>query len=75
MVHDYDGVGHGKRLFLIMSYINKGNAQFVFQTNQLVLHVLAEFQIQSAQGLVQKQNPWLVDDGAGNGNSLLLSAA
>ena len=38
------------------------------------LHLLAQLQVQCAQRLVQKQNTGMVDEGAGNGNTLLLAA-
>ena len=42
LVHDYDGIGHGKGLLLIVGDINKGDPQLVFQTDQLILHILAK---------------------------------
>ena len=42
LVHNDDGIRHGKSLFLIMRYINKGNAQFIFQTDQFILHILTK---------------------------------
>ena len=58
-----------------MGDINKGNAQLVFQPDQLVLHILAELQIQSAQRFVQEKHLGLVDNGSGDGDSLLLASA
>ena len=48
LIHDYDGIGHGQSLFLIMGDIDKGNAKLVLQADQLILHVLAKLQIQGA---------------------------
>ena len=42
LVHDNDRVRHGKRLFLIVGDIDKGDTKLVFQTDQLVLHILTE---------------------------------
>ena len=42
LVHDDDGVGHGQRFFLVVRDVDKGDAQLVFQADQLILHVLAE---------------------------------
>ena len=41
---------------------------------QLVLHILAQLQIQCRQGLVQQKHLGLIDQCARNGNSLLLSS-
>ena len=43
LVHDHNGIGHGKCFFLIVCNINESNAEFFFQTNQLILHALAKF--------------------------------
>ena len=75
LVHDYNGVRHGQCLFLIMGHIDERDAKFVFHADQLILHLLAKLQIQCAQGFIQKQNLWLIDDGPGDGDSLLLTAA
>ena len=72
--HNDDFVGHGQGFFLIVSDINKGNAQLFMHILQFKLHFLAHLQIQRAQRLVQQKNLRLVDDGAGNGDSLLLTA-
>ena len=42
LVHHHDGVGHGQGLLLVVGDIDEGNAQFIFQPDQLVLHVLAQ---------------------------------
>ena len=57
-----------------MGDIDKGNAQLIFQADQFILHILAEFQVQSAQRLVQQEDPRLIDNGPGNGDPLLLAA-
>ena len=43
LIHDNDRIGHGQSFLLIMGNVDKSNAQFVFQTDQLILHVLSEF--------------------------------
>ena len=48
LVHDHNGIRHGKCLFLVMGNIDKGDPQLIFQADQLILHVLAQLQIQSA---------------------------
>ena len=73
-VHDHDRIRHGQRFFLIVGDINKGNVHLPLQTLQFQLHLLAQFQIQCAQRLVQKQDLRFVDQTAGNGHALLLAA-
>ena len=73
-VHNHDGVGHGKRLFLVVGYIDKGNAHGLLDSFQLVLHILAQAQIQRAQGFVQQQYLGLVHQRPGDSHPLLLSA-
>ena len=46
-----------------------------FQTYQFILHILAELQVQGAQRLIQQENPWFIDDGSCDGDTLLLAAA
>ena len=75
LVHDNDRVGHRERLFLVVGDIDKGDSQLIFQADQLILHVLAELQVESAERLVEKQKLRLVYDRTGDGNPLLLAAA
>ena len=75
LVHDNDRVGHRERLFLVVGDIDKGDSQLIFQADQLILHVLAELQVESAERLVEKQKFRLVYDRASDGNPLLLAAA
>ena len=57
-----------------MGYKDEGNADLLLNPFQLVLHFLAELQIQGRQRLVQKQHLRLVDQRPGKGHTLLLSA-
>ena len=57
-----------------MGNINERNAQLIMHLFQLQLHFLAHLQIQGAQRLVQQQDLRLIDQRAGNGDPLLLSA-
>ena len=58
-----------------MGNVDKGNAQLIFQTDQFVLHVLTHLEIQRAERFVEKKHLRFVDDGAGDGDSLLLTTA
>ena len=57
-----------------MGHIDKGDSQFILKADQLVLHILAQLQVQCAQGFIQKEDPGFVHNGPGNGNTLLLAA-
>ena len=74
-VHYDDRIGHRKGLFLVMGNVNECDSKLVFQTDQFVLHVLSELEIQSAERFIQKQKLRLVYDRSGDGDTLLLTAA
>ena len=58
-----------------MGNVYKCDAKFIFQADKFILHILAEFQIQGAQRLIQKKDLRLVYNSSGDGNTLLLPAA
>ena len=72
--HDYDFIRHGKRFFLIMRHIDKGDPQLVMHGFQFQLHLLAHLQIQCAQRLIKEQDIRFINNRPGNGDALLLSA-
>ena len=53
---------------------DESDADLLLNPLQLILHFLAELQIQGRQRLVQKQHLRLVDQRPGDGHTLLLSA-
>ena len=53
---------------------NEGNADLLLDPLQFPLHLLAQLQIQGAEGLVQQQDVRLIHQGAGDGHTLLLTA-
>ena len=57
-----------------MGHIYKSNAHLLLDAFQLDLHILAQLQIQCAQGLIQKQHLGPVDQCSGDGHPLLLAA-
>ena len=73
-VHHHHCVGHGQGLLLVVGDVDKGDAQGLLDALQFILHVLAQLQVQSAQGLVQQQDLGPVYQGPGDGHPLLLSA-
>ena len=74
LVHDDDGIGHGQCFFLIVGHIDERDAQRLLDPLQLVLHILAQAKIQSAQGFIQEQHLGSVDQCPGDGHPLLLTA-
>ena len=72
--HDGNAVRHGHGLFLVVRDIDERDPQFLLQPFQLDLHLFAKLQIQRTEGLVQKKNTGVVDQGTGNGDALLLAA-
>ena len=57
-----------------MGDVDEGDAQLLLHGLQLQLHLLAQLQVQRAQGLVQQQDLRLVHQRPGDGDALLLSA-
>ena len=74
VAHDNDFVRHRQRFFLVVCDKNKGNADLLLDPFQLVLHLLAQLQIQCSERFVKQQDLRLIDQRPGNGNSLLLSS-
>ncbi len=61
-VHDRHPVGHGHGLFLVVGHVDEGDAHVLLDTLELHLHLLAQLQVERAEGLVQKQHGWPVDE-------------
>ena len=73
-MHDRDTVAHGERLFLIVRHVEKRNIELALEALELELHLLAQLEIERTQRLVEQQDLGSVDQGASNGNALLLAA-
>ena len=56
-----------------MGYKNKGNAQALLQFTELILHVCPQLQIESRQGLIQKDHSRFIDNRPCNGYPLALT--
>ena len=74
LIHDHDGVRHGQRFLLIVGHIDECDPHGLLNALQLVLHVLAQTQIERTQRLVKQQHLRAVDQRARNGHALLLTA-
>ena len=57
-----------------MGDVDEGDAQLLLDALELILHVLAQPQVQGPQGLVQQQHLGSVHQGPGDGHPLLLAA-
>ncbi|MNH29316.1 hypothetical protein D3C79_895430 [compost metagenome] len=53
---------------------DEGDAELALQRLELELHLLAQLEIQRPQRLVQQQDARLIDEGAGDGDTLALAA-
>src|SRR6266511_2666290 len=71
---DRDPVAHGERLLLVVGDVEEGDAHLLLDALQLELHLLAEFQVERAERLVEQQHLGLVDDRARQGDPLPLAA-
>ena len=73
--HDDDLVREINGLIHVVRYHDGGHAGFLPDAKDFVLHIHAGEGVECAERLVEEKNLWLIDDGAGDGNSLLLAAA
>ena len=73
-VHDHDLIGHGQRLLLVVGDEDEGDADLLLNVLELLLHLLAQLQVERAERLVEQQHARLVDERAGDGDALLLTA-
>ena len=73
-VHDGDSVAHGQGFVLIVRDANERDPEAPLQLVKFDLELLAQFKVERAQRFVQQQDLRFVDDGAGQGDALLLAA-
>ena len=74
LVHDRDAVAHGEGLLLVMGDEHEGDPHLALQGLELELHLLAQLQVQGAEGLVEQQHLGPVDESTGQRHALLLPA-
>ena len=72
--HHNDGIAQGQCFFLVVGHVDEGDTKGFVHFLQFHLHVLTHLQVEGCQGFVEQQHFGLVDDGAGDGNALLLAA-
>ena len=73
LAHHHDGVAQGQGFFLVVGYVDEGNAQSLVHFLQFQLHVLAHLQVECSKWFIEQEYFRLVHDGTGDGNALLLS--
>jgi hypothetical protein len=73
-VEDGDPVAHGQSLVLVVGHEQEGDADVTLDALELDLHLLAQLEVEGAQGLVEQQHPGAVDEGAGQRHPLPLAA-
>ena len=73
-VHDGDAVGHRHRLFLVVGHVDERDADLLLDALQLDLHLLAQLEVEGAEGLVEEEHGGLVDERTGERHALRLAA-
>ena len=72
-VHHRDRVGHRHGLLLVVGDVHEGLADLVLDPLDLDLHRAPQLEVEGTEGLVEQQHLRLVDEGAGQGDALLLA--
>jgi hypothetical protein len=72
-VDDRDPVAHGQRLLLVVRHEDEGDADRGLDRLELDLHLLAQLQIERAEGFVQEQHPRTVHQRPGERHALPLT--
>ena len=74
-VHQGDAVADEQRLVLVVRDVDDRHAELAVEARELELHVFAESAVEGGQGLVEEQEPRLVDQRAGERDALALAPA
>ena len=72
--HDDDRVGHAQRFFLIVRDEHERDAGGLLDVFELLLHVLAQLQVERGERFVEQQHARTAHERTRNGDALLLSA-
>ena len=67
-------VGHRQRLDLVVRHVDRGDAELALEPLELEAHRLAQLGVEVGQRLVEQQQRRLDDEGAREGETLLLAA-
>ena len=74
VVHNRDAVAHGERFFLVVRHVEERDVELTLEALELELHLLAQLEIERTQRLIEQQDLGTVDQGACDGDALLLAA-
>ena len=74
VAHDRNPVGHGQRLALVVGDVDEGDADPSLNGAQLGAHVLAQFQVERRERLVEQQHLGLDGERARDGDALSLAS-
>ena len=74
LAHHHDGIAQGEGFFLVVSYVYEGNAQAFVHLLQFQLHVFTHLEVECCKRFIQEKNFRFVDNGTGDGDTLLLTA-
>ncbi len=74
VAHDDEAVGHRQRLVLVVRHHDRGEAELALELADLDPHLLAQLRIEIGERLVEQQDVRLDDEGARQGDALLLAA-
>ncbi|MNC59036.1 hypothetical protein D3C75_1088140 [compost metagenome] len=74
MVHDYDPVGNGQCLLLVMGDNHHRQSKLSLNFPELLTHLVAQLGVQGGERLVQQQDCRLQQQRSRHRNTLLLSA-
>lgn len=74
VLQESDFVGHGEGFFLVVGDIDGGDAGGLADIADLVAEVVAEFGVEVGEGFVEQEDGGFDDDGACEGDALLLAA-
>ena len=75
IAHDDDLVGHRHRLLLRVGDHDEGDPRLALDLLELHHHLLAQVVVERPERLVEEEHGGLADEGAGEGDPLLLAAA
>src|SRR5690606_32749214 len=73
-VEERDAVAHRQRLFLVMRDEDERDADALLNGLEFHLHLLAQFQVEGAERLIEQQNFGMIDQSPGESDALSLSA-
>ena len=74
LVEHRDAVGHRQGLVLVVRDEDERDADLALDLLELDLHLLAQLEVERAEGLVEQQHLGAVDEGAGERDALALAA-